>query len=170
MNDFYVIVIVVISLLVFCWIMLRCIILDNTDNTMNPRLRDNNLDIHRIREQYRNQLIEMVNMQLNLEDTSYETDRRIIKSLQEKYKIKINYNEYYKVKKFGLKDNKKLHCIICLEDYKYNDLIALMKCDHRYHYNCIKKWLNHNPNCPICRKDVIAPEQEQPEEVILNVN
>ena len=144
---------------------MRCIIFDN-ESTINERRDNRHLDMHRIREQYRNQLIEMVNMQLNLEETNYETDRRIIKSLQEKYKIKINYNEYYEVKKFGLKDNKKLHCIICLENYKYNDLIALMKCDHRYHYNCIKKWLNHNPNCPICRKDVI----EEVEQVILNVN
>ena len=153
--------------MIFCWLLLRCIISDNA-TTINERRRrdDRHLDMHRIREQYRNQLIEMVNMELNLEDTNYETDRRIIKSLQEKYKIKINYNEYYEVKKFGLKENKKLHCIICLENYKYNDLIALMKCDHRYHYGCIKKWLNHNPNCPICRKDVI----EEVEQVILNVN
>jgi FMN phosphatase YigB (HAD superfamily) len=141
---------------------MRYIIFD-IDSTINDRQDNRHLNMHRIREQYRNQLIEMVNMQVNLEDTNYETDRRIIKSLQEKYKLKINYNEYYEVKKFELKDNKKLHCIICLENYKYNDLIALMKCDHTYHYNCIKKWLNHNPNCPICRKDVI-------EEVILNIN
>jgi len=147
--------------------MMRCIISDN-ESTLNRDPR--HIDMHRIREQYRNQLIEMVNMELNLEDTNYETDRRIIKSLQEKYKIKINYNEYYEVKKFALKNNKKLHCIICLENYEYNDLIAFMNCEHKYHYKCIKKWLNHNPNCPICRKDVIAPEQEVEEQVILNVN
>jgi len=148
--------------------MLRCIISDN-NGTLNNRERDarRHLDMHQIREQYRNQLIEMVNMQVNLENTSYETDKRIIKSLQEKYKIKINYNEYYEVKKFTLKDNKNLHCIICLENYEYHDLIAFMNCEHNYHYKCIKKWLNHNPNCPICRKDVIEEVEEQ---VILNVN
>ena len=163
--DWELLATVFIFLLIFICVIFKCILNDH-----GTRIDDPHSDIHRIREQYRNQLIEMVNMQLNLEETNYGTDRRIIKSLQEKYKIKINYNEYYEVRKFGLKDNKKLHCIICLENYKYNDFIALMKCDHRYHYNCIKKWLNHNPNCPICRKDVIASEQEVEEQVILNVN
>ena len=165
MDDFYIALVVVIFIFVFCWIFMRCLIFDSGRN--NIRGDDHHLDVHRIREQYRNQLVEMVNMQLNLEETNYETDKKIIKSLQEKYKIKINYNQHYEVKKFALKKNKNIHCIICLENYKYNDLIATMKCDHIYHYNCIKKWLNNCPNCPICRKDVI---EETTEELILNIN
>lgn len=159
MNQLSMILILIIFFSVCSWIMLRCIQTEYYGNDY--------YDLHQIREQYHNQIIEMQNMQLNLEDTSYKTDRRLIKSLQEKYKIKINYNEYYEIEKFESKDNEKFNCIICLENYKYNDLIALMKCNHRYHYKCIKKWLNYNPNCPICRKDII---EERPEEVIININ
>lgn len=47
-------------------------------------------------------------------------------------------------------------CIICLEDL--NDNIAILSCNHKYHYECIQKWMNTKNNfknfCSICDKDV----------------
>jgi hypothetical protein len=42
-------------------------------------------------------------------------------------------------------------CVICYDDIEYKDLVVL-KCDHNYHEFCIKKWLDINLVCPICKK------------------
>lgn len=44
-------------------------------------------------------------------------------------------------------------CTICTVEYGLGDKITIMQCDarHFFHYECIKKWLKINANCPICR-------------------
>ena len=42
-------------------------------------------------------------------------------------------------------------CTICLEGLKETKRYKL-KCDHSsFHFECIRKWLMDNKNCPICR-------------------
>lgn len=47
-------------------------------------------------------------------------------------------------------------CIICLEPLNCN--IALLSCNHKYHYHCIQQWINTKENikkiCTICPNDV----------------
>ena len=40
-------------------------------------------------------------------------------------------------------------CCICLE--KLDDYALNLKCRHRFHTNCITKWLKNKTNCPTCR-------------------
>ncbi|KAG8084885.1 hypothetical protein GUJ93_ZPchr0010g10662 [Zizania palustris] len=42
-------------------------------------------------------------------------------------------------------------CIICLEEYKREDSLGRLKCGHRFHTNCIKKWLQVKNTCPVCK-------------------
>ena len=44
-------------------------------------------------------------------------------------------------------------CSICLSPlYKKNkNIIHLEKCLHKYHYDCIDKWLENKNTCPCCR-------------------
>ena len=45
-------------------------------------------------------------------------------------------------------------CTICQDDYKNNDLIRQIKCNHIFHINCIDTWLlDYNYKCPICRQE-----------------
>jgi|LakMenEpi03Aug12_release.lakeMendotaPanAssembly.Ray.scaffolds.fasta_scaffold09607_7 RING-finger-containing ubiquitin ligase len=45
-------------------------------------------------------------------------------------------------------------CSICMDDYKEEDKIIILKCNHYYHEKCIENWLcNQKVTCPICRKD-----------------
>lgn len=49
-------------------------------------------------------------------------------------------------------------CVICTEDIKIGEEILVLRCPgkHYFHSSCIKDWLVHRVNCPICRsKDVI---------------
>jgi hypothetical protein len=50
-----------------------------------------------------------------------------------------------------------INCSICIEDFKNNDNIIRLSCNHNYHYDCILEWFKSNPlpNCPICRDDQI---------------
>jgi hypothetical protein len=46
-------------------------------------------------------------------------------------------------------------CNICMEEYKLNDHIVKLACNHIFHKDCIKNWLcNERVTCPVCRKDI----------------
>ena len=46
-------------------------------------------------------------------------------------------------------------CSICLEPYQENDKIVQLTCNHIFHKNCIREWLqNKQNNCPLCRLPV----------------
>lgn len=50
-------------------------------------------------------------------------------------------------------------CSICLEKFnsidleKGNNKIVILKCNHKFHYNCIKNDLIKK--CPLCREDIV---------------
>ena len=46
------------------------------------------------------------------------------------------------------------HCIICLDDFRLNDILIYLPCFHPFHKECIFKWLKRNVNCPICLLDI----------------
>ena len=42
-------------------------------------------------------------------------------------------------------------CLICLTEFVENDLIRILKCNHKYCYKCINTWLAHKRSCAICK-------------------
>lgn len=72
-----------------------------------------------------------------------------------KIHIKIDKLKIMPITNIYKKDN--ILCIICLEKKKDK---CVLPCGHIYHENCISKWLNKNPTCPICRnKYIIVTEK-----------
>lgn len=69
-------------------------------------------------------------------------------------KMKESYILNKKIKKVKESDLENLlnECSICLDEYKINDKIMILDCEHIYHKECIKLWLDKNDNCPICRE------------------
>ncbi|KAL4384199.1 hypothetical protein GQ457_15G027960 [Hibiscus cannabinus] len=47
----------------------------------------------------------------------------------------------------GAEDN----CTICLEELEVGSEVSRMPCCHRFHGECIEKWLKQSHSCPICR-------------------
>lgn len=43
------------------------------------------------------------------------------------------------------------NCSICFEKNDCDDTLILTKCDHVYHYKCLKEWVDLNKTCPLCR-------------------
>ena len=47
-------------------------------------------------------------------------------------------------------------CSICLDEFKEDDILKKLNCEHIFHKDCLEPWLNNNNrNCPLCRTDII---------------
>ena len=46
-------------------------------------------------------------------------------------------------------------CIICLNGFNKNNRVALIKCGHKYHAECLYTWLLKRPVCPLCDEELI---------------
>ncbi len=47
-------------------------------------------------------------------------------------------------------------CMICLDKYEPNCKVTHLLCSHKYHTECIRKWLSNNSNCPFCHTNAIT--------------
>ena len=45
-------------------------------------------------------------------------------------------------------------CTICQDEFKNGDEIRTLPCFHKFHKDCIDKWLDRSSVCPICKKDI----------------
>ena len=50
------------------------------------------------------------------------------------------------------------NCSICLEEFKNEDILKKLTCDHIFHKDCLQPWINNNNNktCPLCRRVVVV--------------
>ncbi|RDX64015.1 E3 ubiquitin-protein ligase MBR1, partial [Mucuna pruriens] len=47
-------------------------------------------------------------------------------------------------------------CSVCQEEYESDDELGRLKCEHCYHFQCIKQWLVHKNFCPVCKQEVVV--------------
>jgi hypothetical protein len=52
-------------------------------------------------------------------------------------------------------------CAICLDAFAAG---KEMPCGHRFHSECLERWLGVHGSCPVCRRELPAAEQQPPEE------
>jgi hypothetical protein len=55
-------------------------------------------------------------------------------------------------------------CMICLAKFEAGDELPCLPCGHRFHLNCISRWLAERPGqptCPLCCKEVL-PSSSSP--------
>ena len=51
--------------------------------------------------------------------------------------------------------NENILCSICLNDYNQNErVVQLPGCNHLFHFECVRLWLNTHLECPYCRSNV----------------
>ena len=60
--------------------------------------------------------------------------------------IILDHIQYDKINQTNQKN-----CSICLEEYKKNDNVNILKCNHIFHIHCLNLWLYNNTTCPLCR-------------------
>ncbi|KAI0524668.1 hypothetical protein KFK09_004048 [Dendrobium nobile] len=49
---------------------------------------------------------------------------------------------------------KERKCSVCQEEYEMDDEVGKLGCEHRFHIECIKKWLLRKNACPVCKAAV----------------
>ena len=59
-----------------------------------------------------------------------------------------------KLKEYKFNNGSEEICSICLDTYKKNDIMNILKCGHKYHNTCIDDWIKNNNNCPLCRLSI----------------
>ena len=78
--------------------------------------------------------------------------------------VRSTYMSYVNKKKELLYKNKKLkfhefidelnkHCVICFDSMTSSKTLT-HSCGNTFHATCIKKWMNHNTSCPLCKKSL----------------
>ena len=45
-------------------------------------------------------------------------------------------------------------CCICTDNYKKNDEVSVLECEHIYHIKCIKEWCKYKSTCPVCNANI----------------
>ena len=65
-------------------------------------------------------------------------------------KITIDVNS----KKFADTEKTFTNCSICSDDYKDDDIVSTLDCNHIFHKNCIEEWGHYNPVCPVCKSNI----------------
>jgi hypothetical protein len=48
-----------------------------------------------------------------------------------------------------------LDCCICLDKFDENGKSIVLKCNHRFHINCIINWFEKELTCPLCRRNTV---------------
>lgn len=46
-------------------------------------------------------------------------------------------------------------CAVCIEPYKWNDVIRILPCKHVFHKSCVDPWLLDQRSCPMCKMDIL---------------
>ena len=51
-----------------------------------------------------------------------------------------------------------VRCTICLEEYKKEVELTVLKCDHTFHISCMEAWAKDNNSCPLCKTEIVKRE------------
>jgi len=52
-------------------------------------------------------------------------------------------------------------CAICLDNFSGDSKkVAELRCSHIFHVVCLKKWVETNDICPMCRAPIIKEKEE----------
>ncbi|KAF9406853.1 hypothetical protein BGZ94_002927 [Podila epigama] len=54
-------------------------------------------------------------------------------------------------------DPEEATCAICLGDYRPEEEIRFLPCQHHFHLDCIDQWLKTDKSCPLCKHDIDKP-------------
>ena len=86
-----------------------------------------------------NMAVNNLNINMNNENVNHGLDPQIINNL---LVIKSNLSE--------LSENE-ITCIICMDDFKNDEDVIYLPCQHLFHRDCIYEWFKINDCCPTCK-------------------
>ncbi|KAM1162966.1 hypothetical protein ACFX13_001968 [Malus domestica] len=113
-----------------------------------------------MQEHYRDEIHDNVDVDnMNYEELQAleETNGSVDQGLSEEILSMLPSHKYKPPKKkVGSTDeDSNKECSICMMEYKRGDAMTTLPCSHQYHEKCIKKWLENDKKCCICKKEVM---------------
>lgn len=76
-----------------------------------------------------------------------------------------------KTKKSSQKNSSPRDCPICLEKISKEDISKyLCSNKHKYHKKCIRQWMKHKTECPLCRENLLPNNKKQIEEILNDID
>ena len=102
----------------------------------------------------------------NLRRRRGSTDRNNNININIRNNRRNNYNEqdniqtiYNQLPEYKITDINKINkefpnCIICLSNFRKDNILVNLPCFHPFHKECIFAWIKRNANCPICMTDI----------------
>lgn len=86
-----------------------------------------------------------------INDESFPISKKHKKLIYDKMKV-FKYAELYK--NYGENIYKEVNCIICLGEFKSEDIIKKFFCGHIFHEKCLNAWIIKSVVCPICKYNI----------------
>lgn len=120
------------------------------NNNLLSQVGESNLEDRIINDLYPNPDTMSYEQLLELGDNIGSVSRALNPELIKKIKI-VKYNK----KDIGEEVSKQERCSICFEDFKKDDNVKMLKCNHIYHPKCIDFWLGKEKKCPFCKEEIV---------------
>jgi len=57
-------------------------------------------------------------------------------------------------------EHKGFHCSICVDDFREEENVLKLPCDHLFHKKCIVPWSELHNSCPVCRRLISEPSDD----------
>ncbi|KAL0483494.1 E3 ubiquitin-protein ligase [Acrasis kona] len=110
-----------------------------------------------------------------------EEDERDLMQMQQEYlqqRAQEFYNSMHNIKpptsKSALRDMEvvffdknrdKLYpeCPVCQDDFKQDEQLNKIECNHLFHKKCLREWLERHNTCPMCRHELLTDDPEYEE-------
>ncbi|CAI2367702.1 unnamed protein product [Moneuplotes crassus] len=58
------------------------------------------------------------------------------------------------IKSDNISEFKEEICSICLGQFEIGSKAITLKCNHKFHCDCIRRWLQQRQICPYCREEI----------------
>ena len=125
--------------------------LDRVNNVLNRFVRNNNNSNNNNDNSNMRLFSRLREDSEDSEDDDNDDDNNIMNLDSDSEEINLPENKLLDISKLQ-NENKK--CVICIEEYKDEDLVTNLPCVHMFHTACLRKWIKYKKICPICRSHI----------------
>ncbi|GAX24565.1 hypothetical protein FisN_4Hh084 [Fistulifera solaris] len=87
-----------------------------------------------------------------------DRQRQITSRLDASHHSALKIPVFLKTKKYNHADS--ITCSICLQDFQQGDRIGDLPCQHPFHVDCLKEWIQLKNHCPLCKVTNLATREQ----------
>ncbi|CAK8536728.1 unnamed protein product [Lathyrus sativus] len=97
--------------------------------------------------------------------SSLETLFQELESTRKKGQPPASKESIEAMKRVEIEESDHGECVVCLEEFEVGGVVREMPCEHRFHGDCIEKWLGIHGSCPVCRYQMPGGEKDEGEKI-----